>query len=1047
MIRSKVFVGLSLALPAVAACSGHESDIERIGSVSGALDPASVLGFESATQWATTAGSLGTSSTRDQGSFSVAISSGVSYVEVSNAPAPLSTLTGVTSTVSVDIRLSSTVSWGYAALSINSSQAGIYNAWISQVSLVGVSAGSFNTVSFMLPSNIVTALSGTYSDLTFKVILNIPPTTGLTYLDNLRFVQGPSLLAKTVFGHNDLKTTVPNEVVANRMFTPGGVYVDRSTTPNRVYVFDSGNMRILGFDSLGSCSGGSSPGKACTNDLDCPGTGATCSIDSNKVPKLVFGQKDALSATCNGDNEDTLPASASTLCSQPYPRAISLLESGDGLSMVTDSAHNFYLADKWNHRVLKYNDPFSNSDVTADYVWGQPDFTSRQCNQDSTPSASTLCLNTETTGIHISGDQMGTGVDVDPQGNVWVTDVGNNRVLRFPPNSKTANLVLGQSGFTSVGRDPTECNYGAASTGQHLCWPKVVRYNSTTNQVFVIDWRAGDSINDPNAPVFGDFRVLIYNSPFASGMSASEVLVGSDFGTINTSVQRWRRPTGLDFEPGSSNSFWFSDSKHDRLLFYTKASGSWQATKVLSQANLTDVYEIGVNCANGTLPNDSCLISAPNGGMGIDSAGNLYVTDGVEYRVMRFTSNPPNAQVGSGTGSAIAANAILYPLPSNTTVAANKVSAKGLYSANGSVLIKYPAGTSPQTQLLVLDQDRAVFWNNYATRASGDPADGVLYQSDLNSQLDAVGTLGVVTANTSGSKIFIVTESEIDVYQGPLTTGMAPFTTIPLVLPFRLGGSTGTLQPVGLAYDEPNDVLWIADHTGHRVLRLASPLSANRVINLVLGQPSAASLNPNRGLDDENANGMACPSVQPDGFGNMSGVHLDKQGNLYVLDGTHEGWQCSNDRALEYDASALLPAQNQDFFCGVLDSGCTTYRRPTRVYGPADFTHKDQSEGGPTNTPNTPISVAFDSNNHMMMVVDGYGNPLGKRVFFYSNPVPSCTLISGCPVSPSKILPFAAAQPTDVEFDPDGNMIIMDQTWTRVGFFASSDVTTWMNAP
>jgi sugar lactone lactonase YvrE len=1047
MKRAKVWSSLRLTLLLAAGCGGRTSD--SLTTVSSALDATSVLGFESATQWSATAGTLSTSTTHDQGAKSVALSAGISYVEVSNAPAPLPTLSGITATVAYDIRLASTVAWGYAALSINSPQAGIYNDWISQVSLVGVPAGTFQTVSFMLPSTVVTALAKTYSDLTFKVILNIPPTTGLTDLDNLRFVSGAALLAKTVFGHPDFTTVVPNEVVSNRVFNPAGVFVDRSATPNRVYVFDSGNMRVLGFDSLGTCSGGSAPGTACTDDLDCPGSGAACSITGTKAPKLIFGQKDGQSATCNGDSTDTLPASASTLCPLPYPRAISLLESAEANSIATDSAHNLYVPDKWNHRILKYNDPFSTNDTTADFVWGQPDFASRQCNQDlGAPTASTLCLNDETTGIHVSGNETGTGVDVDSQGNVWVTDVANNRVLRFPSNSKTANLVLGQSTFTSGASDPTECASTGPSTGQHLCWPKVVRYNATTNQVYVVDWRGGDSIVGTSANA--SFRVLIYNAPFSNGMSASDILVGSDFGTINTSLQRWRRPTGLEIPAGSTNAFWLSDSKHSRLLYYTKASGSWQATKVLSQANLTDVYEIGVNCGGGSVPNDQCLAAEPDGSFGLDSAGNLYTTDIDEMKMMRFPTNTlPNAPLASGTGAAMPANAILFPAPAGSGVFVNQVSAKGLYSIGSTALIKYPAGTTPATQLVVADQFRVPFWNGYATRASGDPADGVLYQASSSTQIpSSQGALQTVVANSTGSKIFVAGQAQIDVFKGPLTLNQAPFASLPLTLPFRLGGNTGAMAVEGLAYDETNDVLWIADHTGHRVLRLPAPLGANPTVNLVLGQPSATSLNPNRGLDDEQANNMACPSVQPDGFGNMSGVHIDKQGNLYVMDGTHEGWQCSNDRALEYDASALLPAAGQDFFCGVMDSGCTTYRRPTRVYGPADFVHKDQSEGGPTNTPNTPISVAFDASNHMMMTVDGYGNPLDKRVFFYANPVPTCGNPSaGCAVGPTKILPLPAAQPTDAAFDPDGNLVVSDQTWPRVTFFAGADVAAWMSAP
>jgi hypothetical protein len=83
----------------------------------------------------------------------------------------------------------------------------------------------------------------------------------------------------------------------------------------------------------------------------------------------------------------------------------------------------------------------------------------------------------------------------------------------------------------------------------------------------------------------------------------------------------------------------------------------------------------------------------------------------------------------------------------------------------------------------------------------------------------------------------------------------------------------------------------------------------------------------------------------------------------------------------------------------------------------------------------------------MMLTVDGYGNPQNKRVFFYANPVPTCSNSAGCAVSPTKILPLPTAQPTDAAFDLDSNLVIVDQTWTRAVFYAGTDVASWASAP
>ena len=48
-------------------------------------------------------------------------------------------------------------------------------------------------------------------------------------------------------------------------------------------------------------------------------------------------------------------------------------------------------------------------------------------------------------------------VALDPSGNLWVADTGNNRVLRFPKgpdgfaSGQAADVVLGQPDFTSSG--------------------------------------------------------------------------------------------------------------------------------------------------------------------------------------------------------------------------------------------------------------------------------------------------------------------------------------------------------------------------------------------------------------------------------------------------------------------------------------------------------------------------------------------------------------------------------------------------------------------
>jgi len=62
--------------------------------------------------------------------------------------------------------------------------------------------------------------------------------------------------ADTILGQPDFTQITPNEVVGNRIFNPSGVFVDRSARPNRVYIYDAGNSRVLGLNHLGIVASG-----------------------------------------------------------------------------------------------------------------------------------------------------------------------------------------------------------------------------------------------------------------------------------------------------------------------------------------------------------------------------------------------------------------------------------------------------------------------------------------------------------------------------------------------------------------------------------------------------------------------------------------------------------------------------------------------------------------------------------------------------------------------------------------------------------------------
>src|SRR5580692_6514744 len=143
------------------------------------------------------------------------------------------------------------------------------------------------------------------------------------------------------------------------------------------------------------------------------------------------------------------------------------LISGSASGVVIDnstSTPHLYVADPGNNRILCFADARKVSQgstlTTADMVIGQPDLKTSEINY---PRG--LAGQPTATGLYNP-----IGVAVDNNGNLYVADYGNARVLRFPApfnqpagQQATANLVLGQSSFTSFVQN-------ASANSMHSPW-------------------------------------------------------------------------------------------------------------------------------------------------------------------------------------------------------------------------------------------------------------------------------------------------------------------------------------------------------------------------------------------------------------------------------------------------------------------------------------------------------------------------------------------------------------------------------------------------
>ena len=146
---------------------------------------------------------------------------------------------------------------------------------------------------FAVTASTQVTIQASYNGVTISPKINVTPRVAV------RGVAG-DLWADIIIGKPNFGEITPNQMSANRVFNTGGVTVDTSVRPNRVYMYDGTNSRILGLSHLGTCAGGPNAGQACTTNSDCPGS--ACALQQPATADLVLGQPSFNTSACNGDS-------------------------------------------------------------------------------------------------------------------------------------------------------------------------------------------------------------------------------------------------------------------------------------------------------------------------------------------------------------------------------------------------------------------------------------------------------------------------------------------------------------------------------------------------------------------------------------------------------------------------------------------------------------------------------------------------------------------------------------------------------------------------
>ena len=364
------------------------------------------------------------------------------------------------------------------------------------------------------------------------------------------------------------------------------------------------------------------------------GDSQSVSITRSGSPVLLQGLYPQIAPALVGPLAAAVIQTNAAIPSNPWNQPIPVGGLNSLESVFIDSSNHVFITDSGNNRVLGWKNTvaFTNGQP-ADLVLGQPDFNSSACNQGlSAPSATTLC------------ESM--GIAADSLGDLFVADLGNNRVLEFSPpfvpnpivQDPTAIRVFGQSGKYNT----SGCDSGGANATT-LCQPIGVALDSS-GDLYVAD--------------FGDSRILEYNSPLSSTANkifgqASTTAIGCNNGTNGSDIaglgaDSLCQPVGMTFD--SSNNLYVTDAGNSRVLEYLAP-----LTAPVSCVPNTD----GSGCAGDTVADlvlgqsgftgNSCQLNFQGlcfpTGVALNPAGDTFVADSANSRVVEF-----DAPLSSGEG-------------------------------------------------------------------------------------------------------------------------------------------------------------------------------------------------------------------------------------------------------------------------------------------------------------------------------------------------------------------------------------------------------------
>ncbi len=786
-----------------------------------------------------------------------------------------------------------------------------------------------------------------------------------------------------------------------------------------------------------------------------------CTINPNKEADIVIGQKDFSSAACNRNNIEGYfgKSGNNTLCLLHYPTVGNVSEAWQRLNFDVNSQGDLLVPDIYNNRVLVYKKPFDKgkkTDINADYVIGQPDFESNKVNLGNgvkSPSKSSLFM-----GIDKSGGRgtNGWGASFDKDGNIWVADSFNARVLRFNKlsnnlgYSKEASIVIGQPDYNSNERGNFQKPLDQSLNLSKLTKPITAKIDPNTGYLYVLDQTEQE---DPvtKYTLAGHTNIFVYipnptTNDFINGQSAERVITVKQplpFAKHDGwPVEYYPQMTGFEFNMTSipeyaNGKLWLVENEGRRILLIDY-EGNIVHVLNGSPEKITTLEDPVAKYRKGAI-NDYCdMVNGdpfikicniwPGGSLGFDNQNNIYIADEWSHQMVRFSL--PYNMIKNEDGR------VFVPRSNGgwmTDGEPNSVSPDKFSEAGGLVAYK--------NQLIVRDKNRLMVWNNYKDNPNQRPADIIIGQKDGYQKLgNDIARDAFHTIDDSDRLWTFGAHGKIVVYQLPFVNGSVPIDESIDLYWSDTKEKIDYAGQRGIAFDPVSKAMYVADTKHHRIFRIGNykdiQTKGRLYVDMVIGQPDKNSVKCNH---DQEEGWVATGPAKADGMCLPTDIEFDRLGNLYVVENIYEGH--GNMRISVWMKDKIDQAMAQKILFPKIATEKVFVQNNVDVQAVAYDNYE--------NRPSSPVSIAFNSNGEMIVANDGSYKGHGSSQFrdthqlwYYKSPLLKNS--DGSFVQNQKAdgylnLPIGAN--AELRFDQEDNLFVNDGTWYRVLYVEKADIT------